>query len=203
MTEILCRGQVNALNLFQLLAVCQESQMPEESLLLTEQLPTHFVNAQERRNMLRFEIYGPEVDVAAYTSGRLFQNDFELHWEKRDSLFQIVYLGSEQNKARLYDFNLKEDITFRERLESEKLEYYEKKYYLFGEHMEEEEQNKQGEYNETVQGKSFVELRIPRLLYYPVKSPSRYVQLVVREYIDKETGRVEYFRFQALEPTVE
>ncbi len=200
MTEILCRGQVDALNLFQLLAACQESQEPEESLLLTEQLPTHFVNAQERRNMLRFEIYGPEVDVAAYTSGRLFQNDFELHWEQQNSLFQVVYLGSEQNKARLYDFNLKEDTTFRDRLESEKLEYREKKYYLFGEQMDEDEQR---EHTESVHGKSFVELRIPRLLYYPVQSFSRYVQLVVREYIDKETGRVEYFRFQALEPTVE
>ncbi len=200
MTEILCRGQVDALNLFQLLAACQESQEPEESLLLTEQLPTHFVNAQERRNMLRFEIYGPEVDVAAYTSGRLFQNDFELHWEQQNSLFQVVYLGSEQNKARLYDFNLKEDTTFRDRLESEKLEYREKKYYLFGEQMDEDEQR---EHTESVHGKSFVELRIPRLLYYPVQSSSRYVQLVVREYIDKETGRVEYFRFQALEPTVE
>ncbi len=197
MTEILCRGQVDALNLFQLLAACQE---PEESLLLTEQLPTHFVNAQERRNMLRFEIYGPEVDVAAYTSGRLFQNDFELHWEQQNSLFQVVYLGSEQNKARLYDFNLKEDTTFRDRLESEKLEYREKKYYLFGEQMDEDEQR---EHTEPVHGKSFVELRIPRLLYYPVQSSSRYVQLVVREYIDKETGRVEHFRFQALEPTVE
>ena len=200
MTEILCRGQVDGLNLFQLLAACQESQEPEESLLLTEQLPTHFVNAQERRNMLRFEIYGSEVDVAAYTSGRLFQNVFELHWEKQNSLFQVVYLGSEQNKSRLYDFNLKEDTTFRDRLESEKLEYREKKYYLFGEQMDEDEQR---EHTETVHGKSFVELRIPRLLYYPVQSSSRYVQLVVREYIDKETGRVEYFRFQALEPTVE
>jgi CRISPR-associated protein (TIGR03984 family) len=200
MTEILCRGQVDALNLFQLLAACQESQEPEESLLLTEQLPTHFVNAQERRNMLRFEIYGPDVDIATYTSGRLFQNDFELHWEQQNSLFQVVYLGSEQNKARLNDFNLKEDTTFRDRLESEKLEYREKKYYLFGEQMDEDEQR---EYTEPVHGKSFVELRIPRLLYYPVHSSSRYVQLVVREYIDKETGRVEYFRFQALEPTVE
>ena len=200
MTEILCRGQVDALNLFQLLAACQELQEPEESLLLTEQLPTHFVNAQERRNMLRFEIYGTEVDVAAYTSGRLFQSDFELHWEQQNSLFQVVYLGSEQNKSRLYDFNLKEDVTFRNRLESEKLEYREKKYYLFGEQMDEDEQR---EHTETVHGKSFVELRIPRLLYYPVQSSSRYVQLVVREYIDKETGRVEYFRFQTLEPTVE
>ncbi len=200
MTEILCRGQVDALNLFHLLAACQGAQMPEDSLLLTEQLPTHFVNAQERRNMLRFEIYGPEVDVAEYTSGRLFQNDFELRWEKQDALFQVIYLGSEQKKARLYDFGLKEDTTFRDQVESQKLEHREKKYYLFGEQMDEDEQR---EHTETIHGKSFVELRIPRLLRYPVRHSSRYVQLVVREYIDKETGRVEYFRFQALEPTVE
>ena len=200
MTEILCRGQVDALNLFQLLAACQELQEPEESLLLTEQLPEHFVDAQERRNMLRFEIYGPEVDVTAYTSGRLFHNDFELRWEKQDALFRVVYLGSEQKKSRLDDFNLVEDTTFRDRLESETLEYREKKYYLFGEQIEEEIQE---EHTETIHGKSFVELRIPRLLYYPVQSFSRYVQMVVREYIDKETGRVEYFRFQGLEPTVE
>lgn len=200
MAEILCSGQVDALNLFQLLAACQVSQTSQDELLLIEQLPTHFVSAQERRDMLRFETYRAEIDVAAYTSGRLFQRSFELRWEQWDALFQVVYLGSERNRAALHDFNLKEDTTFCHLVEDEKLEYREKKYYLFGEQMEE---NKQREGAQTTYGKSFVEPRIPRPLYYPVQGSPKYVQLVVREYIYKETGQVEYFRFQALEPATE
>lgn len=200
MTEILYSGQVDALHLLQLLAACQASQTGERALLLAEQLPTHVVNAQERRNMLRFESYRPEIDIAVYTSGRLFQNSFELRWEKLDTLLQVVYLGSEHNKAVMHDFKLKEDTTFLHLLDTEKLGYREKKYYLFGEQMEGDEQKGGGE---TTHGKSFAELRIPRPLYYPVRGSSRYVQLVVREYICKETGQVEYFRFQALESSME
>ena len=172
--------------------------MLDETLLLAEQLPTHVVNARERSNMLRFEIYRPEIDIAPYTSGRLFQNSFELRWERLDTLFRVVYLGSERNKGVLYDYKLKEDTTFFHLIDEEKLEYREKRYYLFGEQMEENRQEEDAE-----RGKSFVEPRIPRFLYYPVQGSSRHVQLVIREYIYKETGQVEYFRFQALESSME
>ncbi len=200
MTEVLCSGQVDALDLVQLLNKCQESRMSEETLLLAEQLPAHVVNVQERWNMLRFETYSPKIDVAAYTSGRLFQGSFELRWERQGTLFQAVYLGSDHNKAVLYDYKLREDTIFLCRVKDENLTYRERKYYLFGEQLEE---NKEREDAETTRGKSFGELRIPRLLYYPVQGSPRYVQLIVREYIYKETGQVEYFRFQALEPSVE
>lgn len=201
MTEILCSGQVEAHDLLQLLTTCQASRMvEEETFLLAEQLPTHVVSAHERRNMLRFEIYRPEIDVAAYTSGRLFQKSFELRWERRDARFCVVYLGSEQNKAGLHDYKLKEDATFLRLVDDGKLEYREKKYYLFGEQVEE---NRQRDDAETIRGKSFVELRIPRPLYYPVRGFHRHAQLVVREYIYKETGQVGYFRFQALESSME
>lgn len=201
MIEILCSGQVDAHDLPQLLTTCQASQMgEEETFLLAEQLPTHVVSARERRNMLRFEIYKPEIDVATYTSGRLFQKSFELRWERLDARFRVVYLGSEQNKAGLHDYKLKEDATFSHLVDDRKLEYKEKKYYLFGEQVEE---NRQKEDAETTRGKSFVELRIPRPLYYPVQGFHRHVQLVVREYMYKETGQVGYFRFQALESSVE
>lgn len=199
MAEILYSGQIDASHLQRLMAACSASRA-EETLLLAEQLPTHFVSAQERQKMLRFEVYTPEIDMTAYTSGRLFQNSFELRWERLDTLFRLVYLGAAQNKALLHDFKLKEHTAFSHLMAAEKLEYRDKKYYLFGKPMEGDQQKKS---TKTTNEKSFVELRIPRLLHYPVQGSPRHVQLTVREYIGKETGQVEYFRFQALESLME
>jgi hypothetical protein len=43
---------------------------------------------------------------------------------------------------------------------------------------------------------SYAEVRIPRLLRYPVKAQR--LQLTVSEYVEKSTGRVKLLRFEGL-----
>jgi CRISPR-associated protein (TIGR03984 family) len=199
MAEVLYSGRVNVAKLPQLLAACQ--QVAEETLLLVEQIPTHVVSARERQSLLLFETYRPEIDVLSYTSGRLFQESFELRWEKLGGdLFKVVYLGATLNTDVVQNYVLHENKQFSQLVEEKKLEYREKRYYLFGERLEEDGQlGRAG----TAYGKQYTELGIPRILYYPVQNSSQRLQLVVREYICQETGQIEYFRFQFLKPAME
>jgi len=193
MAEVLYSGQVDEVGLSQLFAACQQLQPPEEMLLLIEQLPDHVVSARERQSLLRFEIYRPGIDILSSTSGRVFQQDFELRWEKlEDGLFQLIYLGTDQNKNLLQ--GLKENEAFHALLEEQKLEYREKSYCLFG-----EQEKGWPESTKTGDRKFFVEAGIPRILSYPVHDSPWRVQLIVREYVCRETGQIAYFRFQALQ----
>src|ERR1700738_3037939 len=187
MLEILCSGRVEANNLNKLLAACQSLLVPEEALLLAEQLPMYAVSVRERQDMLRFATYSPEIDVTAYGSGRIFQESFELRWEKQDDPFRVIYLGSgtEDMKSVLDEYKLRRSDEFSRLIENKKLEYREKKFYLFGEQVEVDER---GEGTEIVRLKAFIEARIPRPLYYPVQGSHLRVQLVVREYVHRETG---------------
>ncbi|GAC1461904.1 MAG: hypothetical protein NVS4B12_08760 [Ktedonobacteraceae bacterium] len=197
MLEVLYSGQVEANDLNKLLAACLLLLVPQEALVLAEQLPTYAVSVRERQDMLLFSTYSPEIDVTAYGSGRVFQRSFELRWERRDDIFQVVYLGpgTEHMKSGLDEYKLRRSYEFSHLIEDKKLEYREKKMYLFGEQVE---MSEQGEGTEIVHQKAFVEARIPRPLYYPVHNSHPHVQLVVREYVHCKTGQVEYFRFQAL-----
>ncbi len=196
MVEVLYSGRVDGVKLSQLLTVCQQAEISEEALLLAEQVPTHVVSARERQNLLRFETYRAGIDIVAYTSGRVFQKNFELRWERQGDLFRVVYLGAEHIKDILQRYDLKENEKFWRLLEDKKLERKEKSYYLFGERLEGSEQRERA-------GIEFAELRIPRVLYYPVQGSPQRVQLVVYEYVCLETGQIEYFRFQALQPAIE
>ena len=51
--------------------------------MLVERIPQHIVTDEGRRDLLRFARLGDKVDIALYTSGRIFDKDFELRWEKR------------------------------------------------------------------------------------------------------------------------
>ncbi len=201
MAEVMYSGQMGEVDLSQLFAAGQQFQPPGEALLLVEQMPRRVVSARERQDLLRFEIYRPEIDVLAYTSGRVFQQEYELRWEKlEDGLVQVVYLGTELNKKMLQDYRLKENETFFSLLESQKLQYREKRYHLFGKKLEEKGWP---ESTKTGSGKIFIEAGIPRILSYPVHDSPQRVQLIVREYVCQETGQIEYFRFLALQSLLE
>jgi hypothetical protein len=194
--EILCSGPVN--DLTSLIHTCQ---FPSDALFLAESLPWHVVvGAKERRDLLRFAKFDAKIPFANYTSGRIFHPDFELRWGKNNGKLQVVYLGIERELPELDKCNLKPKPL-------EPLKYY----VLFGKRLRTEQLEQIG-VPETERDSAFAELRIPRLLYYPVKEDKRErVRLAVREYVaersdtkessDKEliTGPVILFRFQGLE----
>jgi hypothetical protein len=194
--EILCSDLVDDLD-----SLIHKCQFPSDALFLAESLPQHVVvGAKARRDLLRFAQFDVKIPFATYSSGRIFHRDFELRWEKNNGKFKVVYLGIERELPELE----------KSGLQLKKLEPL-KYYVLFGKRLSEKELELIGiPVNE--RDFAFAELRIPRLLHYPVKEDNRKrVRLAVREYVeekadikepsDKEpiTGPVILFRFQGLE----
>jgi hypothetical protein len=169
-------------------ALIEACDFPPETFVLVERAPRVVIDdVQERRDLLRFALLSDGVDIASYTSGRVFNPDFELRWEQ-DALTvgktSVVYIGTERNLPGL----TKSKYT----LQTEKEE---PQYYLFGERLDEDKLNKMA--IEPREG-YYAETRVPRLLLYPTikrgKSPDR-LQLIAREYrlivSDREQEREE------------
>jgi hypothetical protein len=181
--DIVCAGSIK-----DLAALIQACKFPAKSLFLAEKLPTHVVvKAQARQDLLRFTDFAPDLPFAEYTSGRIFCSQRELRWENHGQSSQIVYTGD------------KRDLPLLSMTMSVDLSQYELRisgYYLFGERLRPEELKLIGT---PAQEGDYAEMRIPRLLRYPVESNWRRVRLQVVEYSDEKTGKVEFFRFQGLE----
>src|SRR5260221_13270951 len=90
--EILCSGTTR-----DIVGLVEQCNFPEEAFLLVERLPQQVVNdKRERENLLRFARMGDGIDFASYTSGRIFNQHFELRWEKEEETTRVVYLGEER-----------------------------------------------------------------------------------------------------------
>ena len=187
MEEMVSTGVLTANELIALIA--SSASFLEGAIFLAEQLPQRVVTQDQRKELLCCERFKSDAHFADYTSGRLFANTFELRWEKDGDMFRVVYVGSRRDMAHL---TVKQDVML------EKKEFA-KPYYLFGKRLGLEGLAKVG--SAAIEG-DFAELRIPRLLHYPVEKQERYayVQLFIQEYVDQKTGDVALFRFQAIEP---
>jgi hypothetical protein len=200
MTEICYAGQIDLARIKQLIVDCHFAQ---NALLLAEQIPSRVIrNAKERHDLLRFTSFNKDrLDeetpaLSDYTSGRIFQEDAELRWERQGNKMHVVYIGPQERSSVLEDYDLQEMQNLQKLKKSLEPTYC----YLFGEKLRPSDLEKIGP---GAQAGDFAELRIPRLLRYPVpQDGKRYVRLAVCEYINEETGQVELFRFQGLE-TVE
>lgn len=186
MTEMLCTSPVDDIT-----TLIKECQFPPEALFLAERLPQQvIVDAKERRDLLRFTYFATNIPFVSYTSGRIFQQDYELRWEKNNGKTQVVYLGVERHLPGKWEMHTLDELQLKQR---EQPKYY----YLFGERLRQEQLEQIGK--PAVKG-DFAELRIPRLLRYPVQlNARRRVRLAVCEYVRETTGDVELFRFQGLE----
>ena len=201
--EILCTGSVH-----DLATLVAAFNFPPEAYVLVERLPQQVVNDAERQNLLRFarlhDIDRPRdrIDIASYTSGRIFYRDFELRWEKDSSGTNVVFLGTKEvYRGAQRDIP---ELTPDEDTLKELVPQAPRYYYLFGQLLDADEREQMG--IKAAEGEEYyAEVRIPRLLRYPDPEPSapkkaQRVQLTVREYADNRTGRVELFRFQDLRP---
>ncbi len=183
MEEMVSTGLLTLDELTALIASC--TAFFEDAIFLAEQLPQHVVTQDQRKELLRCEHFNANAKFTDYTSGRIFAEAFELRWEKERNMFRVVYVGAERTMSPL---KVQRDLTLEKKASA-------KPYYLFGEQLGSEGLERIGPV--AVEG-DFAELRIPRLLHYPVEKPKRYVQLYIQEYVDKGTGDVALFRFQAI-----
>lgn len=177
--EIFSTGAVRNIGAF--IAACA---FPPEAFVLVERLPRQVItDPAERQDLLRFARLRDGLDLSIYTSGRVFAQNFELRWEQESPGTRIVYVG----QAREFP-----ELPPGKRLDEWQpgIQICERNYYLFGEYLD---KNTLQQRNLPEEQEYYAEVRIPRLLPYPVRA--RRVQLVVREYVDTTTGRVQLFRF--------
>ncbi len=165
---------------------------PEDTCVLLEQQPGQAVLTQkERQNLLICNfLHQTEKELLTQsTSGRIFQDDFELRWEKLETTYQVVYLGIPREITGLESDQTDLLAKLKQRKQST--------CYLFGTKLDTSALR-----DPALQGKNgyFAEARIPRLLYYPV-APLKAMRLKIKvcEYIDQQTQEVQLFRFQGFE----
>ena len=196
MEEILYTGLI-ASDKDKMLQVVDHCHFTEDALFLAEQLPTTIISSQKQRlNLLRFTSIQDSPPCIEYATGRIFQDDRELRWEKQGNEIHIVYLGPAESGVDLQEDKIRENPELETLIKQPEPGYY----YLFGERLRPKDLEK---LNKVAQAGDFAVLRIPRILRYPVaQNEKRYVRLVVCDYLDKATGHVALFRFQRLE-TVE
>lgn len=169
----------------------QEYRIPDASpvLMLLEQQPQHIIEPEQRQNLLYFAHFERSFHWDSYTSGRIFHQDGELRWEKQANAFHVVYTGQIQYSPELKD-------TASLMLDSHSVKT--KCYYLFGKRLDSEQLDRIGA---PAQVGDFAELRIPRLLRYPMLPTlenAERVQFMIREYRDPDTGVNRAFRFTQL-----
>jgi hypothetical protein len=185
MGEILATGPVA-----DIIALIRSYHLPLDAFVLCEQIPQHVVtDEQTREDLLRFALLddeGIEALIATSTSGRVFQEDFELRWEKDRAQYQVVYLGNERELPGLTRVNSLDELKKSERPGH---------YYLFGTILKTAQRNQIGL---DEKGGYYAEIRIPRLLRYPYEAGTERVCVTTCEYTNKETGDVELFRFRGL-----
>jgi hypothetical protein len=185
MEEILCSGPVTDIAAF--IKACA---FPDNPYVLVERFPPRIIPNEERRQLLRFGHLSSGIDPADSISGRVFAQHFELRWQEEDGEYHVVYLGEKRHIPQLE----KDEETLAKLKKREEP----KRYYLFGEYLDGSKLRNMGLQEEA--GTSYyAEVRIPRLLHYPIEGQARRVRLEVCEYVEEETGAVQLFRFQGLE----
>jgi len=159
---------------------------------------------KERQNLLqltRLNAIHSLAELTNFTSGRIFDRDFELRWERVFGKTQVVFLGT---KA-VYQDTLRDvpELT-QDEATLQYLDSHPRYYYLFGQILDADDRERMG--IQTLEGEEYyAEVRIPRLLRYPDLKPessqkAQRVQLAGKEYADKSTGQVKSFRFSGLRP---
>ncbi len=194
--ELLLAGFVKSADFVQFLHADSIPSGPS-TLMLLEALPRHVVQPQDRQNLLYFAPFDPDFNFTQYTSGRIFHAFGEIHWERQQEHIQIVYTGKREYKPQV------------EEGEEQPLDGAECQpgyYLLFGKRLDTTQLERIGP---VAQKGDFAEVRIPRLLRYPLvdsvpgvdsAQEAERVQLVICEYRNPDTGANIAYRFKGLVP---
>lgn len=184
------------------------------SFMLLERQPREVITPEKRRHLLHFDFFDSHFNFTLYTSGRIFHEAGELRWERQLSGIHIVYTGDahyQPSTSLLQDMHtepLDAYIKTGTRSASETEEVGTKKetdsgFLLFGKRLNKKERDLIGPIVQT--GNFYAEVRIPRLLHYPLtekQSHTERVELMVHGYVHPTTGVNVAFRFTGLRPYV-
>ena len=129
---------------------------------------------------ITFEKYSSEANLDIWEKGRVFGETGEVKWRKIDEEYHAVYLGKSPLEGILEKQNFNDELE-----EPEEPEERERSYFLWGAKTKDKSDE-------------WMELRIPRLLNYPVKGEKDRVKLKVVEYINK-SGKILHYRYKGLE----
>jgi hypothetical protein len=165
---------------------------PDEPVFaLVEAYPQQRIQPEQRQDLLRFAIFTPSMDLNPYTSGRIFHREGELRWERYQDLVHVVYTGYEEYRPAFQE-EKKQPLNTTEKVLRD--------YFLFGKRLDKQELEHIGP---AAQQGDFAEVRIPRLLRYPILptlARAERLQLTTCEYIHPGTGILIAYRFQNLLP---
>ena len=158
------------------------------ALLVVEQVPAGWLDAEARARGLRFERFVAGQRIDPQTRGRIFGDAFECRWEPCEgggTTVRVRYVGVPVQV---------EGLTPPAGIDLPALMTRNVRYDLWGERVDDPA---------VVGGPSdalvYAELRVPRILSYPVNGRPRRARLRVREYIDPTTGIVALSRFCGLD----
>ena len=164
------------------------------AFMLLENMPQRKVEPDKRQNLLRFELFQPDLDFTPYKSGRIFHEFRELRLDGLSSdEVQVVYTGTPESRLVLPE----NQPSRRNSKDCTRVARY---YFQFGKRLEEDDLARIGP---AAQEGDYAEVRSPRLLRYPrldaLKGAER-VQLALYEYVDHDTGATIAYRFRNLVP---
>src|SRR6266566_1476793 len=127
MEDILYTGPAS--NLAELITRCPFS---AQAFVLLERVPPHIITNAQRDGLLRFARLNDvrEDDLNSSTSGRIFQSERELRWEKVDNTYWVTYLGKEPEHE--LPGLTRDDTSLSGLKRSDELKHY----YLFGKSLE-------------------------------------------------------------------
>lgn len=170
------------------------AQVGEPVFVWLESMPRQIVKPQERQDLLRLDLYRPDLDLHNYTGGRIFHRQGEIRWERQDTMIHLVYTGYAEYQPSWPGLPASQplDLTPYRRIRST--------YFLFGKRLEQDQVDR---LQPLAQRGDFAEVRIPRLLRYPdlpELAEAERLQFSTYTYLESSTGICQAYRFNGLLP---
>jgi len=158
----------------------------EDTYLLLEKEPVgRFLEEEPDKNLIFLKGQGHEIDFFQWEKGRIFNYLYEISWRREYDGFRVVYTGNSESRPRVLSY-AGPDL--------EKCTTAVRKYLLWGKRL-----SSPAEIGIHAPGPVYLEVRIPRLLFYPVEGLGKSVDLLVKEFYCRETGSLQYYRYCGLE----
>ena len=154
-----------------------------------ERVPETWLSDDEIASGIAFSLFDPQTPFSNWERVRVFCSEFEIRWEKLDGVYQTVVVG---NAPSIEGFFYAEEINLDKAIAQRH------SYLLWGQRVKDDQLDLIGAKHEPNQ-QIYLELRVPRILRYPVSSEVHQVQLQVCEYVDPKSGDLLYYRFLGLE----
>lgn len=147
-----------------------------------ERVPQVYLEPRQLPEALRLAALDPKTAFDGWERGRVFDAGQELRWERGRGEFHAVYCGAAP-PAGMAAVELGAEGA------------REPAYYLWGQQVRPEDRERIGRRGDK---SAFIELRIPRVLHYPVTADVRRVRVRVNELLGADGG-LRYARWAGVE----